>query len=134
MLKFMVVVWISLAIAFGITAAVVPSVHVDGGVLTLLGLAALFGVVNAIVGPLLRLLSLPLMPITFGLFALVINAVLLVITAALVDTLDVGGFLSAVVAAFLISVISAALSWGAMRILEPPPRGGGAEPSGPATA
>ena len=59
------------------------------------------------------------MLITFGLFALVVNAVLLAITAGLLNALDVGGFLSTVVAAFLISVISAAVSWVALRVLEP---------------
>ena len=119
MLKYMIVVWASLAIAFAITAALVPSVDIDGGALTLLGISAVFGLVNAFIGPLLRLLSLPLMLITFGLFALVVNAALLGITAGLLDTLDVGGFFSTVLAAFLISVISAAVTWVAMRVLEP---------------
>ena len=119
MLKYLIVVWASLVVAFAITAAVVPSVDIDGGALTLIGIAAIFGLVNAIIGPLLRLLSLPLMLITFGLFALVVNAVLLAITAGLMDALDVGGFLSTIVAAFLISVISAAVSWVALRVLEP---------------
>ena len=119
MLRYLIVVWASLVVAFAITAALVPSVDIDGGVLTLLGVSAVFGLVNAVIGPLLRLLSLPLMLITFGLFALVINAALLGITAGLLDTLDVGGFFSTVLAAFLISVISAAVSWVAMRVLEP---------------
>jgi putative membrane protein len=118
-LRYLIVVWASLVVAFAITAALVPSVDIDGGVLTLLGVSAVFGLVNAVIGPLLRLLSLPLMLITFGLFALVINAALLGITAGLLDTLDVGGFFSTVLAAFLISVISAAVSWVAMRVLEP---------------
>ena len=126
MLKYLIVVWASLVVAFAITAAVVPSVDIDGGVLTLIGIAAIFGLVNAIIGPLLRLLSLPLMLITFGLFALVINAALLGITAGLVDALDVGGFFSCVVAAFLISVISAAVTWVAMRFLEPSSKAGSA--------
>ena len=119
MLRYLIVVWASLVVAFAITAALVPSVDIDGGVLTLLGISAVFGLVNAVIGPLLRLLSLPLMLITFGLFALVVNAALLGITAGLLDTLDVGGFFSTVLAAFLISVISAAVSWVAMRVLEP---------------
>jgi putative membrane protein len=119
MLRYVLVVWASLVIAFAITAALVPSVDIDGGVLTLIGIAAVFGLVNAIIGPLLRLLSLPLMLITFGLFALVINAALLGIAAGLLDALDVGGFFSTVLAAFLISVISAAVTWVAMRFLDP---------------
>ena len=131
MFKYMIVVWVSLAIAFWITASLVDSVDIDGGVLTLIGIAAVFGLVNAIIGPLLRLLSLPLMLITFGLFALVINAALLGITAGLVDALDVGGFFSCVVAAFLISVISAAVTWVAIRFLDPK---ADAKPTGHAAA
>jgi putative membrane protein len=129
MLKYMIVVWASLAIAFAITAALVPSVDIDGGVLTLIGIAAVFGLVNAIIGPLFRLLSLPLMLITFGLFALVINAALLGIAAGLLDALDVGGFFSTVLAAFLISVISAAVTWVAMRFLEPSSKADGVAPT-----
>ena len=121
MLKHLIVVWLCLAVAFAITAALVPSVEIDGGVVGLLGVAALFGLVNAIIGTVLRLLSLPLLLITFGLFALVINAALLGITAGLTDVLDVGGFFSTVLAAFLISIISAALGWAANRLLEPSP-------------
>ena len=121
MLKHVLIVWATLALAIGITAALVPSVEIDGGPLTLVGVSALFGLVNAIIGPLLRLLSLPLLLVTFGLFALVINAALLGITAGLTDSLDVGGFLSVVVAAFLISVLSAALGWLAFRLLIPAP-------------
>jgi putative membrane protein len=111
MLRHLIIVWVSLAIAFAITAALVPSVHIDGGALALFGVAGLFGLVNAIIGPLLRLLSIPLLLITFGLFALVINAALLGITAGLTDVLDVGGFFSTVLAAFLISCISALFGW-----------------------
>ena len=121
MVKHLIVVWLCLAVALAITAALVPSVEIDGGVLGLLGVSALFGLVNAIIGTVLRLLSLPLLLITFGLFALVINAALLGITAGLTDVLDVGGFFSTVLAAFLISVISAALGWVASRVLEPSP-------------
>jgi putative membrane protein len=129
MLKYLIVVWASLAVAFAITAALVPSVDIDGGALTLIGIAAVFGLVNAIIGPLFRLLSLPLMLITFGLFALVINAALLGIVAGLLDALDVGGFFSTVLAAFLISVISAAVTWVAMRFLEPSSKSDGVAPT-----
>ena len=119
MLKHLLIVWASLAVAFAVTEWLVPAVDVDGGVLTYIGVAALFGLVNAIIGSVLRLLSIPLLLITFGLFALVINAALLGITAGLTDVLDVGGFFSTVVAAFLISVVSAAVGWVALRVLTP---------------
>ena len=67
------------------------------------GVALLFGLVNALIGTLLRLISLPLTLMTFGLFGLVINGVLLAITAGLTDVLDVGGFLATILAAVVIS-------------------------------
>jgi putative membrane protein len=105
----LLVAWVILAAAIAITAALVPSVEVDGGVLTLLGVSMLFALVNALLGPLLRLISLPLTMITLGLFALVVNGILLGITAGLTDSLDVGGVVSTIIAALVISVVTAVL-------------------------
>jgi len=116
MLKHLLIVWLTLAAAIAITASLMDSVEIDGGTGTLLLVSALFGLVNGLLGPLLRLLSIPLLLVTFGLFALVINAALLAITAGISDSLDVGGFFSVVVAALLISVVSAALNWIVSRI------------------
>jgi putative membrane protein len=101
---------------------VVPSVEIDGGVLTLLLIAIVFGLVNALVGPVLRLISLPLTVITFGLFALVINAALLGITAWLLDSLDVGGFFPAVLAAVVLSLVTAVLLFLVQRVVGEPQR------------
>jgi putative membrane protein len=105
----LLVAWVILAAAIAITAALVPSVEVDGGVVTLLGVSMLFALVNALLGPLLRLVSLPLTVVTLGLFALVVNGILLGITAGLTDSLDVGGVVSTIVAALVISVVTAVL-------------------------
>ena len=109
MLKQLIIVWIVVAAAIAIAAGLLPSVEIDGGAWGLLGVALLFGLVNALIGPLLHLISLPLTVITFGLFALVVNAALLGITAGLSDSLDVGGFFSTVLAAVVISLVTAAL-------------------------
>jgi putative membrane protein len=110
MFKNLLVVWLVMAIAIAVVAAIVPSIHVDGGVFGLLGVALIFGLVNAIVGPILRLVSAPLTLMTLGLFSLVVNAVLLLITAGISDNLDVGGFFPAVLSALLISIVAALLS------------------------
>ena len=73
---------------------------------TYLWVALLFALVNSIVGPVLRLLALPFVLVTLGLFLLVINAALLGLTAALSDRFSVDGFLSALVGGFLIAVFS----------------------------
>ena len=59
---------------------------------------------NAIVGPVLRLLSLPFVVITLGLFLLVINAALLGLTAALTDRMTVDGFGTAVLGGLILAV------------------------------
>jgi putative membrane protein len=112
MLKYLVLAWLILAAAIAVAAALVPSVEIDGGVFPLLGVALLFAVVNALIGPILRRISLPLTLATFGLFALVVNGVLLALTAGLSDALDVGGFLGAMVAAFLISLVAGLITFG----------------------
>ena len=73
---------------------------------TYLWVALLFALVNAIVGPIVRLLSLPFVVLTLGLFLLVVNAALLGITAAISDRFTVDGFWTAVVGGFLIAVFS----------------------------
>ncbi len=73
---------------------------------TFLWVALLFAVINSIVGPVVRLLSLPFVVLTLGLFLLVVNAALLGITAAVSDRLEVDGFWTAVVGGFLIAVFS----------------------------
>ena len=98
--------WLFISSALAIAAAIVPDVEISGGVLSLLGVAAIFGIVNAILGPVFRLLSLPLTIVTFGLFALVVNGALLAVTAGLSRNLDVGGFLQTVLAAFIVTLIA----------------------------
>jgi putative membrane protein len=73
---------------------------------TYLWVALLFAVVNSIVGPVIRLLALPFVVLTMGLFLLVINAALLGLTAALSDRFSVDGFVAALLGGFLIAVFS----------------------------
>jgi len=70
----------------------------------------ILSVLNLTVRPILRLLTLPITCLTFGLFTLVINALMMLLTAALVDGFHVGGFLNAVVVSVLYAVISALLN------------------------
>jgi putative membrane protein len=73
---------------------------------TYLWVALLFALVNSIVGPVLRLLSLPFVVLTLGLFLLLVNAALLGITAALSARLDIDGVWAAIVGGFLIALFS----------------------------
>jgi putative membrane protein len=103
--------WLVLAIAIAIAAAVVDGIHIDGGNGGLLAIAALFGLVNAVIRPIVRLLALPVRVMTLGLVSFVINGLMLLITDWLLDVLDVGGLWNAVVAAVIISIVSTLLNW-----------------------
>ncbi|CBG71683.1 MULTISPECIES: phage holin family protein [Streptomyces] len=81
---------------------------------TLLLVALVFGLVNALVKPLVQVLTLPLFIVTLGLFTLVVNALMLLLTSWLADVLDlsfhVEGFWTAVLGGLIISIVSWALS------------------------
>ena len=90
---------------------VLPGLQVDpnpngplGEFGTYLWIALIFGVVNAIVGPILRLLSLPFVLLTLGLFLLVVNAALLGITALITDRLEVDGFGTAIIGGLILAI------------------------------
>lgn len=91
----LVLILIRLAItaaAFGVTAWLLDGMDVSGGFFGYLWVAILFGLVNAIVGTVLRILTLPLTLITLGLFAILVNAFLLEITDWLTDNLTIDEF------------------------------------------
>ena len=102
------------ALALGAAAYLVPGIHA-GGVESVLLIALVFGVLNALVRPFLKLLSCPLLVLTLGLFTLVLNAVMLMLTAWLGQKLGidfrVDGFWPAFLGALVVSVVSAVLSW-----------------------
>ena len=81
---------------------------------TYLWIGLIFGVVNAVVGPVLRLLSLPFVVLTLGLFLLVINAALLGLTAALTDRLSIDGIGTALIGGLILAVAG----WVADQLLD----------------
>lgn len=109
------------AVALWVAVLVVPSITYDGGVLGFLVLALIFGVVNAFIRPIVKILSCPLMIVTLGLFTLVINAGMLWLSSVLAQLVGIdfvvggGGFLNTIWAAFLggiiVSIVSIILSW-----------------------
>ena len=72
--------------------------------------AAILGIVNAIIRPLLVLLTLPLNILTLGLFTFVINALMLLLTSAVVPGFVIRGFGSAILGAIVLSIISFVLT------------------------
>ena len=82
----------------------------QGRVVTLLVVALIFGVLNAVLRPLFTLVTLPLLLLTLGLFLLVINVVMLLLTSWVSTRVDLGwsvdGFVTAVLGALIVSVVS----------------------------
>lgn len=105
------------AAALWLTAWLLPAFELTSNILGILVVAIVFGLVNALIRPIVKLLSLPITILTLGLFTLVINTLMLLLTALLVgDLLSIdGGFFQQLLWAFLgsivISIISAVLSW-----------------------
>lgn len=83
---------------------ILPGVSVDG-FLTSLVVAALLALLNIFVRPLLIIFTLPITVLTFGLFLLVVNALIILICDALVDGFDVKGFWHALLFSLLLSII-----------------------------
>jgi putative membrane protein len=103
------------AVALAVAAGLIEGISVGPGttgerVLTLLAVAVIFGLVNAIVRPIVRLISFPLFILTLGLFTFVVNALMLLLTAWIGDQFDlaftVDGFWSALLGALVISVVT----------------------------
>ena len=98
--------WGALALSFWVATALIPGIDVKGGFTTYLWVALLFGLLNATLGSLLKLLTLPAVILTLGLFLVVVNAAMLMLVARWSESLDVNNFGSAIVAAFVMSVVT----------------------------
>lgn len=96
-------------VAVLLAGQIIPGIHIDG---VMAGVAApiVLALLNALVRPLLYLFSLPFIIVTLGLFMVVINALLLELTAWLVEGFVVDGFWPAVWGALLISVVGTLLN------------------------
>ncbi|HTU99603.1 MAG TPA: phage holin family protein [Luteitalea sp.] len=97
--------WAIVAAALWVAAYLVPGVTVTS-VQALLIAALVLGLVNALVRPVLTILTLPITIVTLGLFYLVVNAAAFGLAAAIVPGFSVAGFGSAVIGALLVSVVS----------------------------
>ena len=85
---------VATAIAFWIVAVVFPEylgldfLRYEGEIVGLLALALIFGVINGLIGPIVRLIALPITFMTLGLFGFVINGILLIVVAWIAENLD----------------------------------------------
>ena len=110
MLRSLLISWALLAVAFALTAWILSGLTVNGGVWGYIWVSALFGIVNVVIGTILRLLTLPLIILTLGLFAVIVNAALLELTDWLTHYLTIDSFFwTAIWAAIILSIISVIL-------------------------
>ena len=94
------------AVALWVAARLVSGIELSGEFGPILIVAAAFGLVNALIKPLVVLFSLPFVVLTLGLFTVVINALMLMLTAGLMSALSVSGFGTALLGSLLISLVS----------------------------
>ena len=107
----LIVRWVLQALALLITAWIVPGFTVTTNPLELMLLAAVFGLVNAFIRPVVRFLTCPLIIITLGLFTLVINMAMLVLTKMIVPTyLAYEGLLALFIASIVLAIASTILN------------------------
>lgn len=97
------------AIAFYITAYLIPGVRISGWE-ALFVVAVVWGILSVLVKPILILLTLPINIMTLGLFTLVINAILLILLGSIVPGFSVAGFGTALLAGIVLGLVNAVLS------------------------
>jgi putative membrane protein len=103
------------AAALWVATRIVPGVEFTGGWVPFLGVALVFGVVNAFIGTVAKILTFPLILVTLGIFWFVINGLMLWLTSALSGALGLGfqvhGFWPSFWGALVVSVVSTLLGW-----------------------
>ena len=99
------------AVGLGIAAYIIPGIRIDT-IATLLFSALLLGAVNAVVRPVLFILTLPVTIITLGLFVLVINAAMLALVAAFIPGFMIDSFWAAFLGWIIVSITSWLISSG----------------------
>jgi putative membrane protein len=98
------------ALGLWVAQAIVPGVEITG-VWTLFAAALLLGVANAVVRPMIVLLTLPITVLSLGLFLFVVNGAVLAIVAALLEGFVLRGFFSAMLGSLVVSITSWIAAW-----------------------
>jgi putative membrane protein len=103
------------ALSIAIAVKVVDGITFTGEWWKMIIIGAVFGIVNSFLKPLVTLFTLPLIVLTLGLFTLIVNTLMLLITVELSEPLKLGlqisGFWPAFKGALIISIVSVFLSW-----------------------
>ncbi|HEX4405163.1 MAG TPA: phage holin family protein [Polyangia bacterium] len=102
--------WLVTAIALGAAAYLVPGIHITSGPVLLIA-ALVLGFVNAIVRPVLVVLTLPLTVLTLGIFFFIVNGAAFGLAAALVPGFTVASLGSAILGAVVVALVSWVFTW-----------------------
>ena len=102
----MLVSWVANAVALGVTAWLLSGVTVDGSNWTLVWAAAVFGVLNTILKPLLKLLTLPFAVLTLGLVWFFVSMLMLWLTDLIVGGFNISGFWNYVWATIIVWAVN----------------------------
>jgi putative membrane protein len=122
MLVALLVRWALLGVAFAVTAWLLSGMDISGGFWGYVWVSALFGIVNAFIGTILRIITFPLTLLTLGLFSILVNAFLLQITDAITDNLTIDEFWwTAIWAAIIMSIVSVILDIMVSAVWRPRP-------------
>ncbi len=102
------------AVALWVAIQLIPGLDYRGGPIGLIGVALVFGIINALVRPVLLLLTCPLVVLTLGLFLFILNGILLWLTAAFSSALGISfhiaGILPAVLGGLVVGLVSMVLN------------------------
>lgn len=98
------------AVALWAAASVIDGIELSSELGSVLIVALVFGITNAVLRPIVKLLSLPFIVLTLGLFTFVVNGAMLLVVDWLTNGLEVDGFINAMLGAVVISIVSWALS------------------------
>ena len=113
MTKF-IIRWAINAVALYVAIWIVPGIVLNGAWTDIIWLALIFGLLNALVRPILKFLTCPLIILTLGLFTIIINTGMLLLTSRIGQTFGIGltvdSFWSALLGSLVISLVSVAIS------------------------
>jgi putative membrane protein len=110
-MKTLLIRWVALGAAIWGAAYFIPGIEVkDGDFVTYAGIALIFGLINATLGTLTKILTFPITILSLGLSMLVINGAMLLVTDSISDALSIASIWDAILGALLIAISSAIIN------------------------
>lgn len=102
--------WIAFSLVIMFVAWLIPGINIENFWVAMIA-AVVIALINAVIKPILMLLTLPINIMSLGIFTLVINAILFMLVAYVVPGIEVSGFVSAFLGSLLLAIFGAFISW-----------------------